>query len=107
MNIKGRKWPLPADASTGNQNFFGHQPKPLTVRRSIRLSLFVAAWCQQKSAASARFLAIDRIEEAALFELIDQRQIDKLLGLRHWLLVRELIFDHELDGFQRRPRSFL
>src|SRR5678815_4341332 len=40
------------DASADYQNFFGHEPKPLTVRRSIRFSLFVAAWCQQKTELS-------------------------------------------------------
>ena len=41
---------------------------------------------QSRDAYDPLSLPIDRIEEAALFKLIDQRQIDKLLGLRSGFL---------------------
>ena len=54
---------------------------------------------QSRDAYEPLSLPTDGIDEAALFKLIDQRQIDKLLDFRQRLLVRVLIFDHEMDDF--------
>jgi hypothetical protein len=48
----------------------------------LQRQVFPRFLCQAPNCLIERLsVSIDRIEEAALFELIDQRQIDKLLGL--------------------------
>ena len=50
---------------------------------------------------------MQRVDKAALFQLFDDRDIDKLLRFRQRLFAWELILDHELNRFQRRARGFL
>lgn len=50
-------------------------------------------------------LLIDEIDEAAAFELIHKRGVDKTLRLRQRRFVFELVIDHELNSFHRRTRN--
>src|SRR5690349_7978915 len=49
----------------------------------------------------------NRIDEAVLLELVDDREVDQALGFEVELLAADTGVDHRLHAFERRPRHTL